>query len=221
MEKIQYKISPNKHLNLLTESFEDVVKKIIQSYTTNDLIKVLNIGGGYEKSIEKYLSSHSGIEYYCFDIDTSRLNLPNIITGDITDPNLDINHTFDFIFTKDTFEHILNPWDATQNIKNLLNEGGYFMCLAPFSWRYHACPIDTYRYTHTGLRYLFERLNHIEPIFSGYKKFGPANSWYKSKTDVTLNARPFQENVETVYVAKKNSSYIFDLKTLDIDNDKH
>lgn len=221
MDPIQFKISQNKHLNLLLEDFDSVVKKIIASLLDKGSIKVLNIGGGYEKSVEKYLSSHSQIEYYCLDIDTSRLHLPNIITGDITDPNLNLDQKFDFIFTKDTFEHILNPWDATSNIKSLLKEDGYFMCIAPFAWRYHACPVDTYRYTHTGMRYLFERLDNIEPIFAGYKSFGPTNGWYKSKTDMTLNGQPFKESIEVIYIGKKNSSYIFDSKTLDIDNNKH
>jgi uncharacterized UPF0146 family protein len=217
--EIKYIKTNNDHLKLLNEPIKNIIDRIINK---KDKIKILNIGGGYEKDIEKYLYSDKRVEYYCLDIDIDRIsNHQNIIKGDITDINLDLNNTFDFIYTSNTFEHILNPWDATNNIIKLLSEEGYFMCIVPFSWRYHACPVDVYRYTHTGIRYLFERNNKIEYIFSGYKKHGNVKSWYKSKTDVTIDGDVFKENIEVVYIARKNSNTIFNIENLDIDKKKH
>jgi hypothetical protein len=51
---------------------------------------------------------------------------------------------------------------ATNNIIKLLKNKGIFIFFAPFSWRYHPVPYDTYRYTHTGVRYLFERFGKIK-----------------------------------------------------------
>lgn len=220
---INHTNTENKHLKIINDSIHQIVLKILTDIlSTKKTVKVLNIGGGYKKEMERFLSSNPKVEYYCLDTDTSRLDSSkNNITGDITDPELFIGHTFDFIYTCNTFEHILNPWDSATNIKRLLNEGGYFVCITPFSWRYHACPVDTFRYSHTGLRYLFERLDHIEHIFSGYKRFSSSGGWYKSKTDVTLDGKLFKENIETMYVGKKNSEHIFDINQLDVDNQPH
>jgi hypothetical protein len=220
---VSFKNSRNTHLKILDSSIEYLVNEIIINILrTKETVRVINVGGGYVKPVESFLSSHPSVDYYCLDIDTTRLSASkNIIQGDITSSELSIDQKFDFIYTKDTFEHILNPWDATRNIKNLLNQNGYILCIAPFSWRYHACPLDTYRYTHTGLRYIFERLNSIEHIFSGYIKLRPNRGWYKSKTDVTLDGSDFTENIETIYVGKKNNSHIFNIKSLDLDEEEH
>lgn len=219
---LKFEQSRNHHLKVLTEDFITLTKRVVDSFPPEKVIKVLNIGGGYQKEIERYFLNHHKIDYYCLDVDTTRLKHKNVIVGDITDQYLNIDHKFDFIFTKDTFEHILNPWDSTENIKNLLCEGGYFLCIAPFSWRYHACPVDSYRYTHTGLRYIFERLGGIQPIFAGYKKIRCATSGhYASRTDYTLDGRAFLENIETIYLAIKNSSHSFNLGQIDFDKEEH
>ncbi len=154
------------------------------------------------------------INYKCLDILNSN-NDKNVIVGDITDKKLDLNLKFDFIYSCDTFEHILNPWDATQNILKLLDEDAFFLCIVPFSWRYHACCYDTYRYSHTGIRYLFERLGNLEHLHSGYSKYGNTNGWYKDKTDKTLNGKPYSECIETIYISRKKENYKFDLNKLD------
>ncbi len=174
----------------------------------------MNIGGGFVKENEKFLSNHPNINYYVLDIQNSE-NQKNIIIADITDSNFKLEYTFDFIYSYDTFEHILNPWDATKNIKNLLNINGIIFCAAPFSWRYHACPYDTYRYSHTGLRYIFEYLSEIKPVFAGYRKKSNNKGWYIDKTDVTLDGKEFTESIETYYIGQKDANYTFDLSNFD------
>jgi uncharacterized UPF0146 family protein len=218
---IEYIKTSNPHLKIIKDDKLTLVKKIINLLTDNNTkkIDVLNIGGGFKKDIEKYLLGNKFINYYCLDIQ-NKDNTPNIILGDITDNNLKINKQYDFIYSCDTFEHILNPWDATQNIIKFLKNDAFFLCIVPFSWRYHACCYDTYRYSHTGIRYLFERLNNIEHIFSGYKKYGNTKGWYNDNTDKTLNNKPFTESIETFYLAKKNINYKFDINNLDISNNR-
>jgi hypothetical protein len=61
----------------------------------------------------KVLFEKDYIDYYCLDLNIKR-NEDKItyIQGDITNINLNINMDFNIIFSKDTFEHILNPWDG-------------------------------------------------------------------------------------------------------------
>ena len=210
---VKYKESNNKHLKLVDESDQSILEKIIQNLlltTKKDIISVLNVGGGFSKSNEKFLCNHNKVSYTVMDLQNNE-NLSNVIIGDITELNLKIDNTYDLIYSSNTFEHILNPWDATKNIKKLLNNNGVFFCIVPFSWRYHACPYDTYRYSHTGCRYLFEHLSEIKHIFTGYKKMSPNKGWYADKTDQTLDGKLFTESIETYYIAKKDINYKFNM----------
>ena len=133
----------NPHLKVLQG---DYAKEIVQVIADNAIkqklerVQILDVGGG--KGWGEVLYRQSWIDYYALDINSDKNRDKNItyVKGDITDLKLtnELNQTYDVIFTKDTFEHILNPWDATQNILNLLNENGLFIFLAPFKWRYHS-----------------------------------------------------------------------------------
>jgi len=197
----------------------DIFKK--KHEITQTKLKVLDIGGG--SAWGDTLRKLEFIEYYILDIELNKdTDTIKYIKGDITDQSLFLPYTFDIIFSKDTFEHILNPWDSTPNILKYLNESGILIILVPFSWRYHPVPYDTYRYSHTGLRYIFERLDKLRPLISGYIPFGSINGFWKNKKDSTLDGRPFPSCIETIYVGQKDDSYIFSKETLDSDFDyKH
>ena len=137
----------NPHLNLLNINYEIYFQNTIKSRfkDTKDTISILDIGGGYRADCKKLFDNYN-ISYNVLDIEIQNVvDGINYIKGDITDADLKLNNTYDVIITKDTFEHILNPWDATQNIIDNLKENGIFIFLAPFSWRYHAYPYDTFR----------------------------------------------------------------------------
>ncbi len=79
-----------------------------------------------------------------------------VMTGDITNcPHIPDN-SFDFILSFDVFEHIDRPWLAAAEIRRLLRPGGVTVHSTLFSWRYHPCPIDYWRYTAEGLKSLFD-----------------------------------------------------------------
>ena len=213
--KFNLEKTKNIHLKLIQNKDIEILNKILDELLkTRDNISILNIGGGFSKPNEKFLRDHKNTSYFTLDIQNNE-NQKNIFLGDITDTNLELGKTFDFIYTADTFEHILNPWDATKNIKKLLNNGGFLFCKAPFSWRYHACPFDTYRYSHTGMRYLFEYQSHIKPILSAYKKCKKNKGWYADKTDLTMDGNEFKECIETYYIGKKDENYKFSLSNFD------
>ena len=208
------KRSSNPHLNIiLHKDYENFIIDIIKYKNPKN---ILDVGGG--KGWSKIINEFPNINYSVLDFKNSTENPKiNFIEGDITSKSLSITDKYDIIFTKDTFEHILNPWDATDNILNLLNEDGIFIFLAPFSWRYHASPFDTYRYSHVGAQYMFEHKNKMKKIFSGYIPFPPINGFWPNKKDFTIDSKPFLNNLETIYVGQKDSSYIFTQSVLDSD----
>ena len=161
----------NPHLKILNINYIEYLKKIVKDEFKGKKINILDIGGG-ARADGYDIFNEENIEYTVIDLAPGNLNAKreNIlyIKGDITDKNLDINCEYDIIFTKDTFEHILNPWDATSNIIKYLKNNGILIFMAPFSWRYHSYPYDTYRYTHIGAQYLFERFGKLKKIDSGY-----------------------------------------------------
>jgi len=180
-------------------------------------LSLLDIGGGKGFGLQE-LGKRPDIDYHVLDLAT-RHTTPEVTfhQGDITDPGLSLGQKFDVIFTKDTYEHILNPWDSTMNILALLKNGGRFIFLAPFSWRYHSSPYDTFRYTHTGARYLFERLGGMQCIETAYIPFGDVGGFWKNRKDHTMDGHPFPKCLETYYVAKRIDGFEFDKATLDID----
>ena len=213
----------NPHLYLTkkksSNSIADLTIYLINEYIKKNNIKKINlldIGGG--KGWGKILYVYKHINYYLLDLkETKRIGNINYIKGDITDKNLKIDNKFDVIFSKDTFEHILNPWDATENLKNLLKNNGLILFFVPFSWRYHASPYDTYRYTHTGLQYLIERLGEIKKINSGYIQFGNINGFWKNCKDHTIDRKPHLNCLESFYIGIKDNNHKFNIKDLDSD----
>ncbi len=202
-----------------SEAISDLTLYLINEYINKNninKIKLLDIGGG--KGWGKILYTNKNIDYYCLDLkETKREDYITYIKGDITDKNLELDNKFDIIFSKDTFEHILNPWDATENLKKLLKNNGLILFFVPFSWRYHASPYDTYRYTHTGLQYLIERLGEIKKINAGYIKFGNINGFWKNCKDHTINRKPHDNCLESFYIGIKDEKYKFNIEDLDSD----
>jgi len=210
----------NPHLKLLPhKKLNSFILNNIKNYMKNNnktSITLLDVGGG--KGWGKVLYNNSFIKYYALDLNSSHTNNKiTFIKGDITENNLDLGIKFDIIFTKDTFEHILNPWDATKNILNHLENNGLFIFLAPFSWRYHASPYDTYRYTHTGVQYLFERLGGLKKIHSGYINFGNIKGFWKNKKDHTIDGKPFPKCLEVIYIGQRDITHKFNKNELDSD----
>lgn len=54
-------------------------------------------------------------------------------------------------------EHVAEPARAVAEIKRVLVRGGYAYVSTPFLYPFHASPSDYQRWTHAGLRRLFER----------------------------------------------------------------
>ncbi|CUH80809.1 Methyltransferase domain protein [Tritonibacter multivorans] len=88
-----------------------------------------------------------------------------VAVGNITDCPHIPDASFDFIFSLDVFEHIDRPWLAAKEIQRLLKPGGVTVHSTLFSWRYHPCPIDYWRYSAEGLKSLFGGLECLHADF--------------------------------------------------------
>lgn len=69
---------------------------------------------------------------------------------------------FGTIFLLSVLEHCEQPFRMADNLTRLLRPGGRICVSAPFAFRYHAYPADYWRFTHQGIRKLFDRLEFCE-----------------------------------------------------------
>ncbi|MHA1591202.1 MAG: methyltransferase domain-containing protein [Candidatus Heimdallarchaeaceae archaeon] len=88
---------------------------------------------------------------------------PLVIQGfDICKQTLPRKHKT--IICLNTFEHLYDPIRAAENIIKSLKDGGYLFVTLPFYYHQHDYEDvpDYYRYTTTGVKYLFRKLKEIK-----------------------------------------------------------
>jgi SAM-dependent methyltransferase len=94
--------------------------------------------------------------------------IPDAIKGDICQCPDIADDSFDVVFSMNLLEHVADPWAAAAEMTRIACPGGLLMHLAPFAWRYHPYPEDYWRFSHTGLKMLFERTGRVSTLLSGY-----------------------------------------------------
>jgi SAM-dependent methyltransferase len=120
--------------------------------------KVLEIGG----------RAHPRGHVFAETFDYVNLDLTpgeNTVVGDITDCPQLADASYDVILSVDVFEHIDKPWLAAAEMQRILAPGGLVYTSTLFSWRYHPCPIDYWRYTPEALESLFDGLITLDKGF--------------------------------------------------------
>ena len=184
----------------------DIVKKFIKEYkgSFGGEKSFLDIGGrrGELKKLAK------SFKYQILEID-SEVNGPDVIIGDICDsPNLK-NEQFDIVFSNNVFEHLKEPWNAAEECVRIVRKGGLIIHIVPFGARYHPVPIDFYRYSHDGMKYLFERTNEVETLLAAYDISKRRQNKIGGKVKGDLDLCPVDkyggwiENWKTIYVGRK------------------
>ncbi|MCZ0811355.1 class I SAM-dependent methyltransferase [Roseovarius sp. EGI FJ00037] len=125
-----------------------------------------------------------------------------VTAGDITNCPQIPDESYDFIFSFDVFEHIDKPWLAASEIIRLLRPGGVTMHSTLFSWRYHPCPIDYWRYSAEGLKSLFEGLDCLHSDFDYAERRRDIRG--RNRNAVTPDAfGGWRENVRVNYAGMK------------------
>ena len=164
----------------------------------------------YLKDKDKFFSIYN---YFATDINLKKGS--NLVEGDICDEKyLNKNHSFvdhfDLIYSNNVFEHLKKPWIACSNINKMLKDNGECITIVPFSQRYHESPDDCFRYTHEGIRYLFEDAMQIEIIAQGYDIDGRRNDWNGTGRNNDYvpedNFGAWRETWFTVFIFKKIKS---------------
>lgn len=89
----------------------------------------------------------------------------NTLVGDITGCPEIPDASYDVVLSVDVFEHVDRPWLAAAEISRILKPGGLSYTSTLFSWRYHPCPIDFWRYTPDALEFLFADLVTVDKDF--------------------------------------------------------
>jgi SAM-dependent methyltransferase len=87
------------------------------------------------------------------------------VVGDITRCPQIPDSSYDVVLSVDVFEHVKEPWLAAKEIQRILAPGGVSYTSTLFSWRYHPCPVDFWRFTPDALTFLFNELNVVECNF--------------------------------------------------------
>ncbi len=66
------------------------------------------------------------------------------------------SESFDHVVSVSTLEHTLYPWLVVQEMGRIVKKGGLVCLTAPYSWEYHAFPIDAWRLFPDGMRAIME-----------------------------------------------------------------
>ncbi len=158
--------------------------------------RILEIGG----RANPYKDWFPGFEYNALDLEISE---PGVIQGDITNcPEIE-SESFDAIISVDVFEHIREPWLAGPEITRLLKPGGFTYHSTLFSWRYHPCPVDYWRYTPEALSFIFQDLRVMQAQFDTVER--RRNLVGKGKHKLEPDAfGGWRENWRVFYAGVKN-----------------
>jgi len=188
----------NKKVNYKFYSKDILSRNFVLSKKSKKKLNFLDLGGRsgdlpyllrYHKNFEynlNYLNDKdkffSIYNYFCTDVNLNSKKSSNLVEDDICDElYLKRNHqfinNFDIIYSNNVFEHLKKPWIACSNINRMLRVDGQCITIVPFSQRYHESPVDCFRYTHEGIRYLFENEMKIKIIAQGYDIDGRRNDW--------------------------------------------
>ena len=147
--------------NFIKMSFDKEIAK-------NRTSKVLNVGSGgnLENLIKKNFD-----DVFSIDIDKGRK--PDQII-DICDENFEkkINYEPSLVCCFEVLEHTKNPLKAIQNIHKILKKDDYFLASVPFNFHIHDEPNDFFRFTHFGLKMLFNDFSDV--------KIKRRNGWLES-----------------------------------------
>jgi SAM-dependent methyltransferase len=110
----------------------------------------------------EHAAAFPGFDYVNLDLEQTG---PGVLRGDITRCPQIPSASFDAIVSVDLLEHVREPWLAAVEITRLLRPGGVTYHSTLFSWRYHPCPVDYWRFTPDALRFLFSDLRCLDAGF--------------------------------------------------------
>ena len=148
------------------------LEAFLKKYATTD--KTLDIGSGDKPYIAMFPNS--------FTVDNKeRPGIPLDFIADAHDLSVIPSQSFDVVLCTEVLEHLHSPHKAIAEFKRILKPNGLLLLTTRFVYPLHETPIDYYRYTKYGLRFLLndfdiielkEETNTIETLAVLYQRLG-------------------------------------------------
>jgi len=141
------------------ESFATHLTKFyskVQEGTFLDIGGTGSVASGMTQVQEKFKHFAGPLQYKLLDSDPAARSIPNAIVCNIEHCPQVTDCSYDVTFSHTVLEHSLRPWLAFDTIARITKKGGLSLHLVPFSYQYHATPMDAYRFSHEALTTLFE-----------------------------------------------------------------
>lgn len=114
-------------------------------------------------------------------------------------------------------EHVNRPWIFASNVSKVVEKGGYLFLSVPFIWEFHGYPSDYWRFTHEGVKVLFDQFHFPEEsiTFSSNVDFDiqafnfGLNRFISVETDnrVPNNKKSFRELVNKISAILFSKAY--------------
>jgi SAM-dependent methyltransferase len=128
--------------------------------------------------------------------DYTSLNYPAF---DVCAPVVDRGR-FDVVICEQVLEHVVDPWGAAANLRDLTVPGGHLIVSTPFLIKVHEIPLvgmnDYWRFTARGLRALLESAGlvvdavdtwgNVECVLGNLRRWSAHRSWHPLDNDPDL-----------------------------------
>ena len=198
--KFSYFKSYSPDINILGDT-EVVIRNILENKLKESKDEQLFLDIGARDGIKSTLAQ--GYKYTGMDISPKS---DDIIAGDICNCLNIPDNTYDVVFSMDVLEHVKYPWDASKESLRITKPGGLIIHRTLFSYRYHPCPIDYWRFTSQGLEFLFTDTNEATTLIKGYE----TRRRRRNHRGSSLSSKPpidwlggFRENWQVLWIGRK------------------
>ena len=203
--KLNYyqKFSPD--IEILS-NYNDTIHEVLENEKNKKKDKPLRfLDIGARNGVKADIAHAQGFDYHAIDINPQN---SEVITGDICNCPDIADNSFDIVFSLDVLEHVANPWEASKECIRITKPDGLIIHRTLFSYRYHPCPNDYWRFSSQGLEHLFIGTGKAKTILKGYDLRGRR----RDRRGNNLNSSPpvdylggFRENWQVLWIGRKNT----------------
>ena len=157
---IYFKLFPEIIMHNHTYRLKRFVKLVADEYDKRGK-KIIDIGAGSCQ----YRDYFKKVKYFSQDVENNKEKSIDFVCNVKSIPVK--RDSFDYILCTQVLEHLKDPHLAFEEFRRILKKGGKLFLTTHMAFEEHMAPIDYFRFTRFGLRYLAEsngfRVEKIEP----------------------------------------------------------